>query len=402
MKNKFDYKLLTMFNSKVTLPVKGACLLIALLAVTIRFSTSLPLEATAEAAEEPSVQNSETAHFAHKSIGRSLPQNRSRSHVPGAKKTSCRGRTCTLDLSMIDLSAKELFFEVGSTGISTIDRSAIEAAATEGLGATRFKTFRRSGKGMKKGHWNGESGFSYLNLLQQGTGPSGTNLWFGTMYDGENDVYYDISPDANGTSIVSNAKHGSERPRPMGIKFPVSKDSSTFSNTSTSVEFQQGHRQLVDDGSMIDIMVVWTLGAECKASSLDFDCSVTSQTETNMRGKIDAMIAGINQVYVNSGILTQLRLVYAYRHPSYKWDAQQNCDDALGHLTSPDDGHLDDVHSYRSQYRADMVQLIHAPCVYCGKAWSWPVQFNLAFSVITSACTDAFVSAHELGHNMVR
>jgi hypothetical protein len=350
-----------MFNFTGTVRAKGATFLIALLAVTVCFRTpfSLYVEATAEAAEE-------------------------------------------LDLSMIDLSAKEIVFKVGSTGISPIDSSAIKAAASAGLDISRFKTFTSSGMSMKKGHWNGESGFSYLNLLKQGTGPSGTNLWFGMMYDSDHDVFYDISPDATGTSIVTNATRGSERPLPMGIKIPVSKNSSSiYSNTSSGVAFPRGHRELADDGSVIDIMVVWTLGAECKASSLDFDCSVTSQTEANMRGKIDAMISGNNQVFVSSGIQTQLRLVYAYRHPSYKWDTQNNCDDPLYHLTKTNDGQLDDVHSYRSQYRADMVQMIIAPCWYCGLAWVG-ADFNNAFSVITSDCFDVFTSAHELGHNMVR
>jgi hypothetical protein len=360
----------------------------------------LYVEATAEAAEEPSVQNSKAARIAHKSIERSLSQ--TRPHVPSAEKSSCQGRMCKLDLSMIDLSAKEIVFKVGSTGISPIDSSAIKAASSAGLDISRFKTFTSSGMSMKKGHWNGESGFSYLNLLKQGTGPSGTNLWFGTMYDSDHDIFYDISPDATGTSIVTNATRGSERLLPTGIKIPVSKNSSSiYSNTSTGVAFPQGHRHLVDDGSVIDIMVVWTLGAECKASSLNFDCSVTSQTEANIRGKVDAMIAGNNQLYVNSGIQTQLRLVYAYRHPTYKWDTQNNCDDALGHLTSNNDGQLDDVHSYRSQYRADMVQMITAPCGYAGKAW-FPAGFSIAFSVITSDYINEFVSAHELGHNMVR
>jgi hypothetical protein len=93
--------------------------------------------------------------------------------------------------------------------------------------------------------------------------------------------------------------------------------------------------------------------------------------------------------------------VYAYRHPTYKWDTQNNCDDALGHLTSNNDGQLDDVHSYRSQYRADMVQMITAPCGYAGIAW-FPAGFSIAFSVITSDYINEFASAHELGHNMVR
>jgi len=386
-----------MFYSRGTICGKGAIFLIALLAITVCFHTPLSLyvEATAEAAEEPSVQDSEAAHLAHKSIHRELRQ--TRPHVSHAEDSSCHGRLCKLDLSMIDPSAKEISFEVGSAGISTIDQSSIEAAATAGLDVTRFKTFRSSGKSTRTGYLNGESGFSYLNLLQQGTGPRGTKLWFGTMYDSDNDVYYDISPDATGTSILTYATRGSERLLPTGRKIPVSKNS----DTTRRLELPQGHRQLVDNGSIIDIMFVWTLNAECKASFLNYNCAVTSQTQTNMRGKIDAMIAATNEAYVNSGIQTKLRLVYAYRHPSYKWDAQQNCDDALGHLTSPDDGHLDDVHSYRSQYRADMVQMITAPCGYCGVVWGGVSKSN-AFSIITIGCFDVYTSTHELGHNMVR
>ena len=376
---------------------KGAIFLIALLAITVCFlsSSSLYVEATTEAVEEPSVQNYEAAHLAHKRIDRSLPQNRS--HVSRAKESSCQGRICKLDLSMIDPSAKEISFEVGATGLSTVDQSSIEAAATAGLDVARFKTFRSSGKSTRKGYLNGESGLSYLNLLQQGTGPSGTKLWFGTMYDSDNDVYYDISPDATGTSIVTYATRGSERPLPKGREIPDSKNPTT----SKRLAFSHGHRQLVDDGSIIDIMVVWTKNAECKASFLDFDCAVTSQTETNIRGKIDAMIAASNEAYVNSGILTKLRLVYAYRHPTYKWD-EFYCEDALDDLTNKDDGELEDVHSYCSQYRADVVQLITVPCsAYCGVAWVGP-DIDFAFSVITTDCFETFTSAHELGHNMVR
>jgi hypothetical protein len=390
-----------MFNCKSTICDNGAIFVIALLVMTVHFgiSSSLYVEATVKAAKESSVQNPDTVHFAGNRVDRSLPQKRP--HVTHTKKLPCHGRMCELDLSTIDLSAEELFFEVGPTGITTIDPSAIEVAAATGLNVTLIRSFRRSDKGMIRGHWSGESGFSYLNLLKQGTGPSGNNLWFGTMYDSENDMYYSISPDATGNSIVANATRGSERPLPTGIKVPVSKVTSTFSNMSTIVAFPHGHRKLVDDGSIIDIMFVWTLGAECKVSSLDFDCTVTPQTETNMRGKIDVTIAGINQVYANSGILTQLRLVHAYRHPSYKWDTQNNCGDALGHLTETSDGQLDDVHSYRSKYRADMVQMISAPCGYCGVAWVGAYK-SYAFSVVTSNCLDVFVSAHELGHNMVR
>mmetsp|Transcript_7495 Transcript_7495/g.10877 ORF Transcript_7495/g.10877 Transcript_7495/m.10877 type:complete len:181 (-) Transcript_7495:582-1124(-) len=161
---------------------------------------------------------------------------------------------------------------------------------------------------------------------------------------------------------------------------------------------------LADDGSVIDILVVWTSGAECTASSKAAGCALTSKTEQNMRGKIDSMITLSNQVYTNSGILTKLNLTYAYRDLNYTWDYQNKCEDAIYHLTSPKDGYMDDEHEYRLKYKADMIQLITVPCSYCGIAWPGypnPIVAAKAFSVVTTDCMD-LSSTHELGHNMVR
>mmetsp|Transcript_13364 Transcript_13364/g.19154 ORF Transcript_13364/g.19154 Transcript_13364/m.19154 type:complete len:455 (+) Transcript_13364:755-2119(+) len=225
------------------------------------------------------------------------------------------------------------------------------------------------------------------------------DLWYGNMYDGENDVFYDISPDVNGTSIVTNAKLRSERPLPRGVPIPVVGNTGVSAEKS-SMTYSNSHRQLVDDGSVIDVMLVWTQGVECKMSGQNPGCTLTSQTEANMRGKLDATIAGTNAIYLNSGIQTKLNLVFAYRHPSYTWDYQNACDKALDHLTYTD-GQLDDVLTYRTQYRADIVQMITVPCSYCGVAWvgSTPGK-DWMFSVVTSDCLDPFTSAHEMGHNM--
>jgi len=176
---------------------------------------------------------------------------------------------------------------------------------------------------------------------------------------------------------------------------------SSMLTTTGSTTDRSNHRHLADDGSVIDIMYVWTLGAECKVSGLNPGCAVTAQTELNMRGKIDSIIAATNVMFSQSGILTQLRLVYAYRHPTYKWDYQNNCEDALWHVTRANDGQLDDVHTYRAQYRADMVQLITAPCSHCGHAHIGPAK-DWMFSVFTTDCFARLSFAHEFGHNMVR
>jgi len=102
------------------------------------------------------------------------------STVPFIKKYSCDRSACKLDLALIDIKAEMIAVEVGLLG-------------------THLKTFKSKGSTSMVGHWYGESGFSYLNLLKKGTGPIGNALWFGILYDGENDIYYDISPDASAT-----------------------------------------------------------------------------------------------------------------------------------------------------------------------------------------------------------
>jgi len=144
--------------------------------------------------------------------------------VPHVKKSSCSGRKCKLDLSLIATDATEIAVPVG-------------------LNETRLKTFITTGESKTKDHWNGEVDYSYLNLLKKGTGPNGMDLWFGSMYDGEEDVYYDISPDANGASIIATARRGNELPPPMGVKVPTEGNSSMLT-TSASTTDHSNRRQL--------------------------------------------------------------------------------------------------------------------------------------------------------------
>lgn len=300
------------------------------------------------------------------------------STIPLIKKYSCGSSACMLDLSLIDVKAKKIAVEVG-------------------LLETHLMTFERKGIATMEGHWYGESGFSYLSLQKKGTGPNENDLWFGILYDREDNIYYDISPDASGTLILSHARLGTDIPPDLFIE----PDNYSMLLTTTGNASKAGDQTtLADDGSVIDILMVWTSGAECRASNLANDCTLTSATETNMRGKIASVISLSNQVYTNSGISTKLNLVYAYRDLTYKWDYQNDCTQALYHLTYPNDGQMDDVHQKRSDYKADMVQLITVPCSYCGIAWvATPPLKEYAFSVITTNCMD-LSSPHELGHNM--
>jgi hypothetical protein len=116
-------------------------------------------------------------------------------------------------------------------------------------------------------------------------------------------------------------------------------------------------RRLFDDsGGNIDVMVVWTKLAECRRAGLAPGCIVTSSTENLMRGLIDLAIAETNTAFALSGIFSSLRLVHAYREPDYV--EGEDFYTSLDHITTPNDGFMDSVHSKRALYGADVVTLL--------------------------------------------
>ena len=151
---------------------------------------------------------------------------------------------------------------------------------------------------------------------------------------------------------------------------------------------------LDDDGSQIDLMVVYTSNARSTVGG-------TSAMNARIATELDI----INTGYANSGINHRMRLVHTaeVNYDEYSVDWEQNLRD----VTNKNDGVMDQVHSLREQYHADLVVLItekYGP--YCGIAWlmTTPTVFFdvYAFSVISYACMGAgsYTMAHETGHNL--
>lgn len=119
------------------------------------------------------------------------------------------------------------------------------------------------------------------------------------------------------------------------------------------------HRNMYDDsGATIDVMVVWTKQAECRLLLLPFPCTLTATTESYMRGFIDLAVFQSNVALQLSGMLSSLRLVHAYRDPVYVESTVSPHETTLEDITSTSDGKLDDVHTKRALYGADMVQIL--------------------------------------------
>lgn len=145
-----------------------------------------------------------------------------------------------------------------------------------------------------------------------------------------------------------------------------------------------------DDGTIIDVMVVYTPAAVALLGS-----------EAAARLAIEATVALTNITYQNSGVNFRLRLV----HVAQVDYVEQGFND-LNRLAGSGDGFMDIVHQWRTDYAADLVALIPGTSVanrnYCGIA-SLPLSMpapNNAFSITEALCISDITFAHELGHNM--
>jgi len=143
----------------------------------------------------------------------------------------------------------------------------------------------------------------------------------------------------------------------------------------------------------IDVMVVYTARAVTAVGGL-----------SAMNARVDLAVQETNQSYVNSNVNQRINLVYAGQ-VTYDEGTNPDFGTTLDRLTGKVDGYMDNVHSLRDAYSADLVSLVIEGTQYCGIAWlmnSPSVSFESdAFSVVAQSCATGYYSfAHELGHNM--
>ncbi|MFN0165697.1 MAG: BACON domain-containing protein [Bryobacteraceae bacterium] len=145
-----------------------------------------------------------------------------------------------------------------------------------------------------------------------------------------------------------------------------------------------------DDGSIIDVMVVYTPAARQAVGGT-----------TQMNNLVSLAVAETNQGYANSGVIQRVRLVYS-GEVNYTESGSFSTD--LNRLTNPSDGFADEVHGLRDGVHADLVSLWVNTGDSCGIAWLMTTASNSfanrAFSVVRRDCATGFYTfGHEMGHN---
>jgi hypothetical protein len=194
---------------------------------------------------------------------------------------------------------------------------------------------------------------------------------------------FKLLPAGKGLHVLSEVPPGD--PYPEMEPIPVTADD--LSTTKVDGDALP----VADDGTTVDVLAVYTPSSMNRYGGVD-----------GVESLIQLAITETNQAYLNSGVATRLRLVHTAL-VDYPESGSMSTD--LSRITSPDDGHMDEVHALREQVAADTVTLIEESPDYCGIAWlmtSLSASFeSRAFSVVYSQCATGYYSfGHELGHNM--
>ncbi|MCB0191330.1 MAG: hypothetical protein KDJ65_05245 [Anaerolineae bacterium] len=151
------------------------------------------------------------------------------------------------------------------------------------------------------------------------------------------------------------------------------------------------HNSWVDDGSTIDIMVVYTTNARNGAGGTN-----------KINGEIESAISFTNEVLKRSGSSPRLRLVHT-AEVNYAETGDKNTD--LKRLLNPNDGYMDQVHTLRNRYSADVVSILvqywAGGIAAHGNRYVTTRADDFAFNLSSRAPESRyFIFAHEFGHLM--
>jgi len=138
-----------------------------------------------------------------------------------------------------------------------------------------------------------------------------------------------------------------------------------------------------DSGAQVDILIVYSDESAAAAGG-------------GIGAAVQYAVDRANLAYTNSGIATQLRLVYS-GPANYSESGDFSTD--LTRLQATNDGYMDNVHALRDTYAADVVSLFIESNAYCGIGFL-NSSATSAFTVVNRGCSGGYLSlAHEVGHN---
>lgn len=122
------------------------------------------------------------------------------------------------------------------------------------------------------------------------------------------------------------------------------------------------------------------------------------QNEVAMRSVVYTYINQANLSFSNSNINAHMSLAYlgptSFNENAHSWG------DVLDYFTTPNDGYIDEVHTLRNKYSADVCVLFINKDDYCGEAETIKADDDEAFCIVYPKynCNNKYTAIHEIGH----
>ncbi|WP_157899482.1 reprolysin-like metallopeptidase [Luteitalea pratensis] len=206
---------------------------------------------------------------------------------------------------------------------------------------------------------------------------------------------FEISIDPDGQYSVAELDPGAfptDDPVVDDVRFEILNVPDGFVEDAASVAAPTVASVLSGTPVQIDVMIVWTPRTEAAAGG-----------QAAMESLALASVENANLVYANSGVNAQLRLVYGAK---VNW-VETDITNDLYAVRGTGDGKLEEVHTLRTQYGADVVSLIGEGYVSAGACGIGSLMSTVstsfasnAFNVVDRTCAVGNLSyAHEVGHN---
>ncbi|WP_248529026.1 M12 family metallo-peptidase [Pseudoalteromonas sp. 2CM39R] len=121
-----------------------------------------------------------------------------------------------------------------------------------------------------------------------------------------------------------------------------------------------------------------------------------AQKSGDINSLIDLAVVETNQGYQNSGV----NAVVSIAHMSQiNYTEAANSSTDLNRLAAKNDGYMDEAHTLRDQFGADVVILVNDVNGYCGQAKAIGANAQSAFAMVDYNCATGYYSfGHEIGH----
>ncbi len=136
----------------------------------------------------------------------------------------------------------------------------------------------------------------------------------------------------------------------------------------------------------------------CKIRVLVLYTSLAQSSVSNIKNTILTAVELTNQSFVNSQIGYQIELVYA---GLTNYSESNSISTDLERFRMSNDGYMDEVHSLRAKYSADVCVLLAQIQSYCGLASGIGVPRDSSFCLVSTygtCATSNYSFGHEIGH----